>query len=251
MSRCKRLVAEQEFRDAPHFVPPSDDDSIDKIEGYINIHSEEVDPVHSELECSGLQDSDFFNILDCYVNLPEESLAGENPLTFKNIAEKQKNDSKLRMLKQKLPNQYINISLDRGSRDVTCYVKEQNDPENTGGFTFLTLCYTQICSMVSSSFGTSRCLKAVQNDVTMFWQQPPLTHDPHFNSFVVNRVCAMVVDIRPATGAVVTLARILWDVDSSSPVRATCALMRFARALSRQFETVRVLWCCLFVFVFS
>ena len=60
----------------------------------------------------------------------------------------------------------------------------------------------------------------------------------------------MVVDIRPATGAVVTLARILWGVDGSSPARATCARMRFARALSRQFETVRVFRHCLFVFVF-
>ena len=54
---------------------------------------------------SGRQDSDFFNILDCYVNLPEESLAEENPLNFENISEKQRHDPKLRTLKQKLPNQ--------------------------------------------------------------------------------------------------------------------------------------------------
>ena len=46
----------------------------------------------------------------------------------------------------------------------------------------------------------------------------------------------MVIDIRPATGAVVTLTRILWGVDGSSPASVTCARMRFTCALSRQFE---------------
>ena len=82
MPRCKRLVTKQEFVAAPYLVPPSDEDSIDKIEGYLNIDSEEINPVFTELEFSDLQDSDFFDILECYVNLPEESLAGENPLIF-------------------------------------------------------------------------------------------------------------------------------------------------------------------------
>ena len=75
MSRCKRLVTEQEFVKAPHLVPPSNEDSIDEVEGYLNVDSEEFDPVLSELEYSGLQDSDLSDMLDCYVNLPEESLA--------------------------------------------------------------------------------------------------------------------------------------------------------------------------------
>ena len=100
---------------APHLVPPSDEDSIDEIEGYLNVDSEELDSVLSELEYSGLQDSDFSNMLDCYVNVPEESLAGENSLIFKNISEK-RHDSKLRILRQTLPNQYINKSLYADSR---------------------------------------------------------------------------------------------------------------------------------------
>ena len=36
MSRCKRLVTEQEFVAAFHLIPSSDEDSIDKIEGYIS-----------------------------------------------------------------------------------------------------------------------------------------------------------------------------------------------------------------------
>ena len=104
ISRCKRLVTEQESVTAPHLVPPSDKDSIHEVEGYFNIDSEEIDPVFTELEFSGLQDSDFFDILECYVSLPEESSAGGNPLNFKNIADKHKNDNKLRILKQKLPN---------------------------------------------------------------------------------------------------------------------------------------------------
>ena len=82
MSRCKRLVAKQEFVAAPHLVPPSDEDSIDEIEGYVIVESEKIDPVFTELEFSGLQDSDFLDMLECYVNLPEESLAGENLLNF-------------------------------------------------------------------------------------------------------------------------------------------------------------------------
>ena len=128
MSRCKRLVTEQDFVNPPHLVPPSDEDSIDEIEGYFNVNSEEFDPVISEFEYFGLQDSDFFNMLDCYVHLPGESLAGENLLNFKYICEKQRHDSKLRILKQKLPNQYIDILLDADSRDATCYVKEHDAP---------------------------------------------------------------------------------------------------------------------------
>ena len=53
----------------------------------------------------------------------------------------------------------------------------------------------------------------------------------------------MVVDIRPATGAVATLARILWGVAGSSPARATCT----QHALCARVESFRH---CFFVFVF-
>ena len=95
-------MTEQEFVAAPHLAPPSDEDSIDEIEGHFNIASDEIDPVFTELEFSGLQDSDFFDMLECYVNLPEESLAGENLLNFKNIADKQKDENKLRNFKTKI-----------------------------------------------------------------------------------------------------------------------------------------------------
>ena len=35
MSRCTRLVTAQEFMNAPHLAPPSDEDSVDEIEGYL------------------------------------------------------------------------------------------------------------------------------------------------------------------------------------------------------------------------
>ena len=57
MSRCKHLVTEQEFVNAPHLVPSSEKDSIDKIEGYFNVDSDKIDPVFTELEFAGLQDS--------------------------------------------------------------------------------------------------------------------------------------------------------------------------------------------------
>ena len=91
MSHCKRLMTEQKLIDALHLVLPYlDEDSIGKIEGYFNVDSGEFDPVFSELECSGLQDSDFSNMIDCYVNLPKESLAGENSPNFNKIYLKNK-----------------------------------------------------------------------------------------------------------------------------------------------------------------
>ena len=47
MSRCKRLVTEKGFADAPYLVPPSDEDSIDEIEGYFNDESIELDPIQN------------------------------------------------------------------------------------------------------------------------------------------------------------------------------------------------------------
>ena len=38
---CRRLVTEQKLVNAPHLIPPSDGDSIDEIEGYLNVNSEE------------------------------------------------------------------------------------------------------------------------------------------------------------------------------------------------------------------
>ena len=55
MSRCKRLVTEQEFVNAPHLALPSDEDSIDKIQGCFNVDSDKFDPVLTELEYSGLR----------------------------------------------------------------------------------------------------------------------------------------------------------------------------------------------------
>ena len=172
MSRCKRLATEQEFVAAPNLVPPSDEDSIDEIEGYFSTDSEEGDPIFTDLEFSGLQDSDFFDMLECYVNLPEDSLAGQNPLKFKNIADKQKDDNKLRTLKQKLPNQYIDKLLDADSRDVTCYVKEHDNPD-TQWRIYLpdSILLKSVSSMDTSNLGTPRIFEAVQNNVTTFLQQ--------------------------------------------------------------------------------
>ena len=56
------------------------------------------------------------------------NLIGENILNFKNIADKQQTDHKLEILKQRLPNQYINKYLVANTRNVTCYVKENGNP---------------------------------------------------------------------------------------------------------------------------
>ena len=128
LSRCHRLPGEDELANATYLVPPSDTDSIDEIDGYF-FGDIETDLIFSELNYSGVQDADLSDILDCYVNLPDETLVGSNPLNFKHIADKQQTDAKLNILKQKLPAQYINKSLDPDVRDITCYVKEHDNPD--------------------------------------------------------------------------------------------------------------------------
>ena len=57
---------------------------------------------------SGVRDTDFYQTLDCYVNLHDTNLTEKNTLNFKNIGNEPQADHKLQILKQKLPNQYIN-----------------------------------------------------------------------------------------------------------------------------------------------
>ena len=66
-------------------VQPSEKDSIDEIERHFNVDCKELDAVFSELEYSGLQDSDFFNMLDWYVNLPKEETINYSPLSSQNF----------------------------------------------------------------------------------------------------------------------------------------------------------------------
>ena len=88
-----------------------------------------MDPIFSELDHSGVQDIEVRQILEYYVNVPDMNLVGSNPLGFKNVADEQQTDHKLQVLKQRLPNQWIDKSLDPGVRDITCYVKEHHDSD--------------------------------------------------------------------------------------------------------------------------
>lgn len=85
MSRCKHLTTAQEYVDAPHLVAPSDQDSIDKIEGCLNNNCLQIHPLFSKLEYSSVQDTDIRQVLECYVNLPDMNLVGENPLNLKTL----------------------------------------------------------------------------------------------------------------------------------------------------------------------
>ena len=73
LSRCQRLPSRSELAEATHLVPPSDEESIDEIEGYF-LESKELDPIFTELYQAGIQDTAVREILDCYVNLPDEEL---------------------------------------------------------------------------------------------------------------------------------------------------------------------------------
>lgn len=42
-------------------------------------------PFFSELEYSGVQDTDIRQVLECYVNLPDINVIGENLLNFKTL----------------------------------------------------------------------------------------------------------------------------------------------------------------------
>ena len=86
------------------------------------------------------------------------------------------------------------------------------------------------------------CILGQTRRVSMPQQAGPGWHHPipsHLLSKGLNRICALVVDLRPATGAVATLARILGGVAGSSPAcatRAACAVRARWVAGSKPFE---------------
>ena len=79
-------------------MPPSDTESINEIEGYF-LESKDLDPIFTELHHAGVQNTSVREILDCYVNLPDDTLVRSNPLNFKNISEEQQTDEKLKVFK--------------------------------------------------------------------------------------------------------------------------------------------------------
>ena len=76
---------------------------------------------------SGVCDDDIHKILECYLNLPEAEVPGENPLNYLHIRERQQADEILLHLQQKFANQYIVKTLDDSVEPISYYVKPNDD----------------------------------------------------------------------------------------------------------------------------
>jgi transposase InsO family protein len=76
-----------------------------------------------EKEFSGLYDQTIWDILECYLSLPETEQPENNPLSYPYIREKQQEDDALLALLNKYPNNYVYLELDDETEPIICYKK--------------------------------------------------------------------------------------------------------------------------------
>jgi hypothetical protein len=76
-----------------------------------------------EKEFSGLYDQTIWDILECYLSLPETEQLENNPLSYPYIREKQQEDDALLALLNKYPNNYVYLKLDDETEPIICYKK--------------------------------------------------------------------------------------------------------------------------------
>ena len=117
LSRLQRKITPEQLAEGKNLVEPSpdledDDDNLYFVDQYY----------------SGVHDDDIYNILECYLNLPEMEHPEQNPLNFDYIREQQQADEQLLRLQRKHPNNYTYKCLDDNVDDIICYVKDFNDP---------------------------------------------------------------------------------------------------------------------------
>jgi hypothetical protein len=74
-------------------------------------------------EFSGLYDETIWDVLECYLNLPEAEHPENNPLSYPYIREKQQEDDALLALLNKYPDNYVYMDLDDDTEQIICYKK--------------------------------------------------------------------------------------------------------------------------------
>ena len=124
LSRLHRLPTPTELSTAPSFVPVLDESEPDEVNGYFI--DDEIESFHNAVDYSGVSDLLIYELLECYLNLPEIDILEENPLNFQFLAEKQQEDDDLLALQVRFTDQYVNKTLDPDVRDIICYIKPGN-----------------------------------------------------------------------------------------------------------------------------
>ena len=117
LSRLHRTITPNQLAEGKNLV-----NAIPDIENE-NDHVHFVDQYYS-----GVHDKEIFDMLECYLNLPETENPDQNPLNYEYIREQQQADKTLLELQRRYPNNYINKCLDDNVDDIICHVKDQNDP---------------------------------------------------------------------------------------------------------------------------
>ena len=75
-----------------------------------------------EKEFSGLYDDTNWDVIECYLNLPEAEHPENNPLSYAYIREKQQEDNALLLaLLNKYPDNYVYMDLDNEEDQIICY----------------------------------------------------------------------------------------------------------------------------------
>ena len=69
-------------------MPVSDKSEPNEVDGYFI--DDEIEAFHNAVDYSGVSDSLIYELLVCYLNLPEIDILEGNPLNFQFLAEKQK-----------------------------------------------------------------------------------------------------------------------------------------------------------------
>jgi hypothetical protein len=77
-----------------------------------------------EQEYTGLKDDEIWQMLECYLNLPEMPHPDHNPLNYACIHKQQQQDEKLLALQAKYPDNYVNLQLDNDVENIICYKKD-------------------------------------------------------------------------------------------------------------------------------
>jgi hypothetical protein len=112
-----------------HLVPPAQIAEGKKLEEPAEVSNKEEDQAYFlDQEYSGLYDSDIWECIECYLNLPDTPHPDENPLNSTHIRELQQQDKQLLALQVIYPDNCVNLQLDGTVDDIICYKKDPTQP---------------------------------------------------------------------------------------------------------------------------
>jgi hypothetical protein len=114
LSRLHRLITPAQLAEGKNLVEPAvvSDDEDDADDAYF-----------LDQEFSGLYDDEIWEVIDCYLNLPETENPEQNPLSFEYIREQQQADERLLSQLEKYPDRYHYKRVDADVEPIICHTK--------------------------------------------------------------------------------------------------------------------------------